>query len=96
MLLILKGKEPEDYSAWARKVSESSGLGLEMMLSICWSADGGTDWVIKGIVGVPRFPDDDMKRHIAATRLAEKVTAPDFALQLLPFPSAEPPLDFPH
>ena len=48
MLLIPKGKEPEDYSAWASKVGESSGLGGEMMLSICYSADGETDWVIRG------------------------------------------------
>ena len=27
MLLIPKGKEPEDYSAWASKVGEISGLG---------------------------------------------------------------------
>ncbi len=70
-LLIPKGKEPEDYSAWASKVGESSGLGGEMMLSICYSADGETDWVIRGIVGVPGFPEDDMERHIAATKLAE-------------------------
>ena len=43
-----------------RKVGESSALGLEMMLSTCWSADAGTDWENKGIVGVPRFPEDDM------------------------------------
>ena len=80
MLLIPDNKQPEDYSDWNRKMGQRSKLGVELNVLISYSADGKPDWQIIGIVGVPRFPEDDFERQLLATKLADKVKVPDFAV----------------
>lgn len=80
MLLIPDGKRPEDYSDWAEKIGLRSALGVELNVLISYSADRKPDWQISGIVGVPRPPEDDLERQLLATKLAETVEPPTFAV----------------
>lgn len=80
MLLVPDGKGPEDYSDWAEKIGHSSDLGVELNVVISYSADLKPDWHIKGIVGVPRPPEDDVERQLLVAKLTKKVKAPEFAV----------------
>ena len=80
MLLISDRKGPEEYSDWAEKIGQSSDLGVELNVVISYSADLKPDWHIRGIVGVPRSPEDDMERQLLANKLVEEVEAPEFAV----------------
>ena len=80
MLLVPDNKQSEDYSDWSRKIGQTSELGVELNVLISYSADSKPDWQIIGIVGVPRFPEDDYERQLLANKLVEQVEAPDFAV----------------
>ena len=59
------------------------GPGAGKMLSICYSTDVGTDWVIKRVVGVVRLSKDDLELHITATIHTLKVSAyGDFYIEI--------------
>ena len=80
MLLIPDNKKPEDYTDWIREVGQRSELGVELNVLISYSTDGQPDWQIRGVVGVPRPPEDDLERQILANKLADEVKDPDFAV----------------
>ena len=80
MLLIPDGKSPEHYADWVKKIGLPSNLGVELNVLVSYSKDAKPDWQIRGIVGVPRFPEDDYERMLLARKLEDQVEAPEFAV----------------
>ena len=80
MLLIPDGKSPEHYADWAKKIGAPSDLGVELNILVSYSKDAKPDWQIRGIVGVPRLPEDDYERVLLAHKLEDQVKAPEFAV----------------
>ena len=80
MLLIPDDKSPEHYADWVEKVGLPSDLGVELNVLISYSKDARPDWQVRGIVGVPRFPEDDYERVLLARKLEDQVEAPEFAV----------------
>ena len=80
MLLIPADKLPGHDPEWAQAIGQPSDLGVELNVLIGYSKDGRPDWQIRGIVGVPRFPEDDYERILLAHKIEGLVEAPSFAV----------------
>lgn len=81
MILVPANKTDDDYKEWTARIGGPSDLGVHLQVGISYSDRRNPPHVLlEGIVGVPRHPEDDLERHLLATKLADLVETPEIAL----------------
>ena len=66
VLLIPGNKIEDDYQRWGAQIGKPSEMGIQVQVAISYSDRKGPHVVATGIVGVPRAPEDDLKRQMVA------------------------------
>ena len=80
VLLVPDNKTEHDYIHWSREIGKPSELGVQLQVAISYSDRSGPHVVATGTVGIPRPPEDDLERHLLATKITDLIEAPDVAI----------------